>query len=266
MKTIIKMVIIITAMLLHASAWALDATKVENFFNRYVELNEKFDVSVSSMYSDKAKIHTFRRYPHGLERAVKLTGSQLKDLLNKGMPVAKQRGDISKYDEIQISIYGNQAKIKAKRYSVLKCYTDKAYYMVVEEVLDGGLQIVEEYTETQPQSECTNSDDLNVLLQNAKAQLEGSLPVMVDEDTRLDDVFTTDNIFQYQYTLVNVTNEELDLRALDDSLKPIVQNQACTMPNLKSLAEKGAIISFLYNDKNGNNTTTINIEIEDCTK
>ena len=45
-------------------------------------------------------------------------------------------------------------RIKADRYSMRKCYWDRGYYMLISRQLDGRMKIVEEYLETQPQSDC----------------------------------------------------------------------------------------------------------------
>jgi hypothetical protein len=70
------------------------------------------------------------------------------------MPLAKTQDDKSVFSEVTISNYGNGHKIKANRYSNRKCYTDTGYYMVVAPNEFGTLQIIEEYSETQPQSDC----------------------------------------------------------------------------------------------------------------
>lgn len=121
---------------------------------KYVALGQAYDIRVADLYSDAAVIRAYRRYPHGLERAMELTGVQWKTLVTKVMPLAKLKGDRSTYANIEVSVDGAKAKIKADRYSVPKCYTDKGYYMVVEREADGRYLIVEEYTETQPQSNC----------------------------------------------------------------------------------------------------------------
>ena len=85
---------------------------------------------------------------------MQLTGAQWKELITKVMPVAKARGDKSTFSHILISIDGKQAKIKANRYSNLKCYTDKGYFMIIERQPDSKYRITEEYMETQPNSDC----------------------------------------------------------------------------------------------------------------
>lgn len=70
------------------------------------------------------------------------------------MPLAKMKNDKSTFKNIAIKPEGNGYKIKAHRYSEKKCYTDKGYYMLLKRTEKGQLEIVEEYMETQPQSDC----------------------------------------------------------------------------------------------------------------
>ena len=67
---------------------------------------------------------------------------------------AEKKGDVSKFKNIVVQEYANKIKIKANRYSVLKCYTDTGYYMIIEKSNSDKYYIVEEYMETQPQSNC----------------------------------------------------------------------------------------------------------------
>ena len=136
------------------SCFGGDKHDASAFFLRYIELSDKFDIEVTELYSDKAKIHTYRVYPHGLERAIELSGVQWKQLITRVMPMAKEQNDKSSFINISVSKQGDGYKIKADRYSELKCYTDRGYYMVLEPSMTGKLLIVEEYMETQPQTNC----------------------------------------------------------------------------------------------------------------
>lgn len=117
-------------------------------------MGEDFNSAVADLYSDNAKISAYRRYPHGLDKAMELDGTKWKRLVRKSMPLGKASGDISKFSNITITLDGTKAKIKADRFSVLKCYTDTGYYMIIERDESGNYLIIEEYMETQPQSNC----------------------------------------------------------------------------------------------------------------
>lgn len=134
-------------------AFANTATP-KQFFNYYITLSENFDPALADLYSDSAKIQTYRKYPHGLERSMELTGLQWKMLINKLMPIAKASDDRSKFSNIKIIPLDKKYQIKADRYSTQKCYTDKGYYMMIGSKENGALEIIEEYMETQPNSNC----------------------------------------------------------------------------------------------------------------
>ena len=146
----------IVASLAAVTVWAdsTDTKAARAFFAEYVKLGDTYDEKVANLYSDGAVIRTYRRYPHGLERSMELSGSQWKALLVKAVPLAKAQADRSTYSNVEVSVTGPKAKIKANRYSVGKCYTDTEYFMVIERQSSGAYLIVEEYSETQPQSNC----------------------------------------------------------------------------------------------------------------
>ena len=164
-----KLIIVTFILSFSQQGFAVTEKEAAEFFENYVKLGENYDVSIKDLYSDDAKIHTDRRYPHGLERASVMTGKQWKELVDKAMPIAEKRGDISEYKNLSYRIDGSTVKIKADRYSLSKCYTDKGYYMVLRKD-ETDLQIIEEYSETQPQSDCIKAADGNLalLMNNAK--------------------------------------------------------------------------------------------------
>ncbi len=262
-----KLNFVVVVFILFFSQPVLAVTEKEaaEFFENCIKLGEKFDVSIKNYYSDDAKIHAYRRYPHGLERALEMTGKQWKELLVQAMPLAKKRGDRCEYKNISYAINGSTVKIKADRYSLLKCYTDKEYYMVIRKDKDG-FQIIEEYSETQPQSDCIKAADgnLELLLKDAENQIKGFLPLMVDEETRLDTVNIMGDTFNYRYTLINVASGEFDSKSLSKIIRPIMLEQTCNAPNLRSLVNAGATIAYTYNDKNGKEIATIKINKDDC--
>lgn len=153
MMTIKKFIYFVLCYLTTSLAFANNPTP-KQFFNHYITLSENFDPTLADLYADTAKIQTFRKYPHGLERSMALSGLQWKMLINKMMPIAKASNDRSKFSNIKITPIAKKYKIKADRFSTIKCYTDKGYYMVIEPKENGAFEIIEEYMETQPNSNC----------------------------------------------------------------------------------------------------------------
>lgn len=147
--------LILSMLALAVTPAAADSTAAARaFFERYVEMERSYDPGIARLYADDAAIRSYRRYPHGLERAMELSGAQWKRLIAQAMPLARAQGDRSRYSAVKVAAAGMRATIRAVRYSERKCYTDTAYYMVIERRDDGRYLIVEEYSETQPQSDC----------------------------------------------------------------------------------------------------------------
>ena len=75
---------------------------------------------------------------------------------------------------------------------------------------------------------------------------------MVDSDTRLDNaVALPDNVFQYNYTVINYVKEELDIEKLKNTVSPGILNNIKTNPGLKNLRDNKVTMSYLYKDKEG---------------
>lgn len=149
-----KVVLFLAVLFLSKVALAQGAVNPEELFDEYVKLGEEFDVKLLELYSDDAKIHMYRVYPHGLERAMEFTGTEWKDFIIKVMPLSKAKNDASTYSNIVVTEIDSGYKIKADRYSELKCYTDTGYYMIVKYVTNDQLMIAEEYFETKPSQDC----------------------------------------------------------------------------------------------------------------
>lgn len=121
---------------------------------RYIALGEAYDPAIAELYADDAVIKTYRRYPFGRERAMEMRGAAWKALIRTAMPWAKAQNDRSEFRETEFEVDEGRVRIKANRYAFRKCYLDTGYYMIVARQPDGSLRIVEEYSETQPQSDC----------------------------------------------------------------------------------------------------------------
>ncbi len=83
-------------------------------------------------------------------------------------------------------------------------------------------------------------------------ELNKTCPIMIDNETRLDSAIALPgNIFQYNYTLVNMDKERIFIDEIKKYLEPqLVQNTA-TNPDFKTFRENEVTMAFNYVDKNG---------------
>ena len=123
-------------------------SSAKKFFELFVTLGDNYDPKVADLYSDKAVIKTNRIYPDGSVKTMTIPALEWKQLVNKVMPLAKERGDRSTFSKLQFRIEGSAVRINAIRYSELKKYSSPYSMLVGPE--NGKWLILEETTETKP--------------------------------------------------------------------------------------------------------------------
>ena len=89
-------------------------------------------------------------------------------------------------------------------------------------------------------------------MMSAASQINESCPIMLDQDTRLDNTMALpENTFQYNYTLVNMIKDSIDIKGLEEYLKPNILNNIKTNPDLKAYRDNKVTMAYFYRDKNG---------------
>lgn len=89
-------------------------------------------------------------------------------------------------------------------------------------------------------------------MMEAASELNKSCPIMVDQQTRLDNVVALpDNAFQYNYTLVAYDKSEINIDTVKKYIEPTLVNTVRTNPDLKSFREHNVTMIYNYRDKHG---------------
>ncbi len=82
------------------------------------------------------------------------------------------------------------------------------------------------------------------------SELNKTCPIMVDAETQFDNaVALPEKTFQYNYTLINIYKDSIDIEKLEEYLKPVILNTIKTNPDLKSFRDNNVVISYNYKDK-----------------
>ncbi|MBN9284567.1 MULTISPECIES: hypothetical protein [unclassified Flavobacterium] len=77
-------------------------------------------------------------------------------------------------------------------------------------------------------------------------------PVFVDKETRLDNANVLPNkVFQYNYTLVNLVKEQVDVDEAQKVIAPNLINSVKTSPDMKKFRDNNVKLIYAYRDKNG---------------
>jgi hypothetical protein len=96
------------------------------------------------------------------------------------------------------------------------------------------------------------SPSFNAELKRVAHELNKSCPVMVDNETRLDNAIALPcKVLQYNYTLINMSKDSMNLQLFNDYLRPQIINNIRTHPDLKSFRDNRVTMVYNYKDRNG---------------
>ena len=103
----------------------------------------------------------------------------------------------------------------------------------------------------------------NKVMIEAANQLNESCPIIVDQDTRLDNaVVLPGNIFQYNYTMINSVKNEINIPELENYLEPLLINNVKTNPDLQIYRDNKVTMTYYYKDKFGEAVMKISVTPE----
>lgn len=101
-------------------------------------------------------------------------------------------------------------------------------------------------------------------LMQAASEINKSCPIMLDSETRLDNAIALPgNVFQYNYTLVNMQKSAIDTPALKNILTPQMQNFVRTNPEMAFARDRHVTLNYYYKDKDAQYAFTVTITPED---
>jgi hypothetical protein len=118
-------------------------------WDAYLDFGTGFDSAIADLYADSAIIRNTRRYPDGRTQVLRMSGEEYKALIRRAMPIARARGDMDVYSNVQLQEVGDRVRITATRYSTLKKYR-APHQLIVGNTGDGGWKILEETGESRP--------------------------------------------------------------------------------------------------------------------
>ncbi len=139
-------------------------------------------------------------------------------------------------------------------------YPGKATYAVLARVavVLGALSSIGSIVEL---GQGTNSD---AAVQEQLRTFNMSLPVMVDDATRLDHVSLQDKDIYYNYTLINLLAKDLDIERLDAVMTSKVKTNGCESSDTRPLLDEGRNLVYMYRDKQSDPVLKIIVSKSDC--
>jgi len=247
------------------STESVGQAEYQQFFEQYQRLYSEFDASVNKMYADDAKIMGAREKPDGTEESMTIDGVRWKSIVLASMERAKQVDNRSEYSDVVIEVSGDKAKISATRYSVIDCFHDDRFYLVVTTGADNQLQIVEQFMETPVQSSCEGSDnDLPEFLQSTVNMINAQLPAKIDAETQLVKTSANGTNLIYHYVLINYTSKTITTAEATAKLQPVVVQQSCTSPNLRPILDQNGSLTYIYTGSDAAQIVKLDVDKKAC--
>lgn len=110
----------------------------------------------------------------------------------------------------------------------------------------------------------SNDEFDDQLLTDTASEMNTSLPMMIDSETRLDSTAGVNNTFIYKYTFVNYQKEALEIEEVKNTLLPKIKSGVCTTPELKIFRDNKVLMRYNYYDADGDFIFSIEADTKDC--
>lgn len=102
-------------------------------------------------------------------------------------------------------------------------------------------------------------------LSKVAAEINRSVPVMIDQETELLPVEGADGMLIYNYRLVSYSSAQLDAKKFAAGAKERVGQAACSRPETRDdFLKKGVTLRYSYFDKDKQHIATIDVAPSDC--
>ncbi|PCJ97187.1 MAG: hypothetical protein COA50_05990 [Flavobacteriaceae bacterium] len=90
------------------------------------------------------------------------------------------------------------------------------------------------------------------VLTRVASEINENCPLIIDGDTRLDNTIgLPNNTFQYNYTLINLDQRDINVAELRKTIEPNIVNNVKTNPDMKEFRDNKVTMTYNYKDKNG---------------
>lgn len=99
-----------------------------------------------------------------------------------------------------------------------------------------------------------NDSTSNAMLLETTAEMNRSMPKMMDSETRLDSTSVENSTLNYHYTLINIDkdNTVLDFEDVKSEMIKKAQDNLDTNPVMKDYRENNISLQYIFKDKKSN--------------
>lgn len=95
-------------------------------------------------------------------------------------------------------------------------------------------------------------------------QINRQLPMMVDQETRLDTTVVLNREFYYKYTLINYKGNDVDKSRLYEWAESALKASFCDNDNIKKVLRVGVKFNYIYYGKDGIQIIIVTLDSNKC--
>jgi len=225
-----------------------------------VERGNAGDPTSLDLMTSDGVLETVRTEASGETRTLELPFAKLRPIWPQTMMIARMRGDIDEFRDVRIEEDGEGWRIRAVRYSQLKCTDDPNYTATVVRE-DDAWKVGRISTATVAETQCAPSiETARGIAARIVTEIAPLTPLTLDADTRLDSIEADGAALTYRQTLVTTPASEVE--QIGDVFLPILTKQVCTNPPTKLLVHHGGTTQFVYVTNDGEKT--LEFEVASC--
>lgn len=130
-------------------------------------------------------------------------------------------------------------------------------------MLQNGIPLSDPQNTEQGATGSGSSDNYEDYLAKTVDQIKGQLPVMIDQDTRLDNISFREKTLEYRCTLVSVTDGQVDASMLENSVRGILLEQVKSNPVFAQMRANSGSLEATLCDRNGKVLFLVTISPQD---
>ncbi|MAG30936.1 MAG: hypothetical protein CL908_08610 [Deltaproteobacteria bacterium] len=235
------------------------------FFADFQRRFDDLDGSVGDLYADDANVTTVRIAVDGSQDTRILPGFRYKEILSDPLYAVVLREDRSHYSDVRSEPAGQGWKIRARRWSTLKCDYDDAFYLDVAPPDGGSLRIIEEYKETRAGTRCPPKPErARALLRIMAERLSPHLPLRIDSGSHLESVHVEGDRILYTMRFDSIDAAARSQKAWDALLRPVALSNLCRQTLAPVAFARGATARFDFLDRTGQLLVSVEAGIDDC--
>ena len=110
-----------------------------------------------------------------------------------------------------------------------------------------------------------NEGTLEEALRQASNQINGTLPMVIDKETRLESTMSgPGKKWTYLYTLISVNSSDVSQQQLQNALGTNIKNGVCTNTSMAPFVKNGVKVVYRYRGKDGGIIGDVVVNPQDC--